>query len=143
MEVVSIDCCCGSVFGCFQVSSQMTRSTLGTGDAMVEDEIREAEEKLLTASVRSSPEALDRLISDQFVEFGSSGRVYKKDDIVAMTLAEPNVTVSVTDFHVLPVAPDVALATYRTGRSLRSSLWRREGETWQIVFHQGTPIVGP
>jgi ribonuclease HI len=34
------------------------------------------------------------------------------------------------------------LATYRatSGQrtSLRSSLWRRDGGTWQLVFHQGT-----
>ena len=107
----------------------------------LQDEIREREQQLVTPSVRASADALDRLVSDQFVEFGSSGRVYTKPDVIALMLAAPSVTVGVTDFHVLAVAPDVALATYRTGRSLRSSLWRREGEAWRIVFHQGTPII--
>jgi|RhiMetdeSRZDD1v2_1073273.scaffolds.fasta_scaffold1529563_1 hypothetical protein len=108
---------------------------------MLQDEIREVEEQLVTPSVRASADALDRLVSDQFVEFGSSGRVYTKREVIALTLAHPSVTVSVTDFQVLSVAPDVALATYRTEGSLRSSLWRREGKAWRIVFHQGTPIV--
>lgn len=105
---------------------------------MLQDEIRELEEQLVHPSVRASADALDRLISDQFVEFGSSGRVYTKPDVIALMLADPKITVSVTDFHVLAVAPDVALATYLTGKSLRSSLWRREGGAWRIVFHQGT-----
>ena len=108
---------------------------------MLQDEIRELEEQLVTPAVRASADALDRLVSDQFFEFGSSGRIYAKPDVIAQMLAEPDITVRVADFRVLAVAPDVALATYRTGRSVRSSLWRREGEAWRIVFHQGTPIV--
>lgn len=108
---------------------------------MLQDEIRELEEQLVTSAVRASADALDRLVSDEFVEFGSSGRVYTKHDVIAQMLAEPSITVRVADFHVLAVTPDVALATYRTGRSVRSSLWRREGEAWRIVFHQGTPII--
>jgi len=108
---------------------------------MLEDEIRELEERLVTPAVRASADALDRLVSDQFVEFGSSGRVYAKHDVIAQMLAQPSVTVSVTDFHVLALSPDVALATYRTGRSLRSSVWRREGGHWRIVFHQGTTVT--
>jgi hypothetical protein len=108
---------------------------------MLEDEMRELEEQLATPSVRSSVDALDRLISDQFVEFGSSGRVYSKSDVIALLLAAPSVTTSVTDFRVLALTADVVLATYRTERSVRSSLWRREGQAWRIVFHQGTPTI--
>jgi hypothetical protein len=108
---------------------------------MIQDQIREAEALLLTPAVRGSADALDRLVADEFVEFGSAGQVFTKQDVIAQMVAAPNVTVSVADFRVLPVSPEVALATYRTGRSLRSSIWRREGASWRIVFHQGTPIV--
>lgn len=108
---------------------------------MLEDEIRELEEQLLTPTIRASADALDRLVSDQFVEFGSTGRVYKKPDVIALMLASPNITASLIDFRVLAVTVDVALATYRTERSVRSSLWRREGRAWRIVFHQGTPTT--
>lgn len=108
---------------------------------MLVDDIRALEEQLLTPAVRASAEALDRLVSDQFVEFGSAGRIYVKRDVVAQMLAKPNVTGSFDEFQVLALSPQVALATYRTGRSLRSSIWRREGEHWRIVFHQGTPII--
>jgi hypothetical protein len=105
---------------------------------MLEDEIRELEEQLVLPSVRGSAQTLDQLISDQFVEFGSSGQVYDKAQAIALLLAAPSVTIHVTDFRVLAISPDVALATYRTERSVRSSLWRREGQAWRIVFHQGT-----
>ncbi len=108
---------------------------------MLEDEIRELEEQLATPSIRASADVLDRLISDQFVEFGSSGRVFSKQDVIALLLAAPTVTPIVTDLRVLEVTADVALATYRTERSVRSSVWRREGQAWRVVFHQGTPIT--
>jgi len=105
---------------------------------MLLDEIRGVEQQLLTAEVRGSAEALDRLVSDQFVEFGNSGRVYSKADIIAQMLAAPNIKVDVSDFQVLALSEDVALATYRTPASLRSSVWRREAGQWRCVFHQGT-----
>jgi hypothetical protein len=105
---------------------------------MLLDEIRGVEQQLLTAEVRASAEALDRLVSDQFVEFGNTGRGYTKADVIAQILASPVVKVDVSDFQVLAVSADVALATYRTPASLRSSLWRREDGHWRCVFHQGT-----
>jgi len=110
---------------------------------MLVDEIREREEQLLKPEVRASADALDRLISDQFVEFGSSGQTYTKQDVIAQLLAAPNFKGSLGDLQVLAVAEGVALATYRTSASLRSSVWRREGDVWRVLFHQGTPIVSP
>ena len=108
---------------------------------MLLDEIRGVEQRLLMAEVRASADALDRLVSDQFVEFGNSGRVYTKAAAIAQLLAAPNVKVDVTDFQVLALSEDVALATYRTPASLRSSVWRREDGHWRCVFHQGTSIA--
>ncbi|HEY9112631.1 MAG TPA: hypothetical protein VIM92_12770 [Rhodanobacteraceae bacterium] len=43
------------------------------------------------------------------------------------------------------MAPDVYLLTYtlRQGARLtqRSTIWRRVGEDWKIVFHQGTVVA--
>jgi len=107
----------------------------------VQDEIRRLEEQLGAPAVRASADLLDRLVSDEFVEFGSAGQIYTKHDVIGQILAAPSVTLTFTDFRVLAVSPDVALATYRTGKSIRSSVWRREGQYWRIVFHQGTPII--
>lgn len=109
--------------------------------AMIQDEIRRCEEQLGDAHIRASAAALERIVADEFVEFGSSGRTYTKREVIDQMLAHPNVTVSLLDFRVVALSPDVALATYRTAGSLRSSLWRRDRDLWRIVFHQGTPIV--
>ncbi len=108
---------------------------------MIHDEILGLEQRLLLPDVRASAEALDGLIADEFTEFGSSGQTYTKQDVIAQLQAAPDFVMTVEDFRVLTLAPDVALATYRTGRSVRSSIWRRENGAWRIVFHQGTVIA--
>lgn len=85
------------------------------------------------------------------MEFGSSGRTYAKADMLAALREEATSAVSASGFRLRLLAPDVALLTYRSCRhgepafhALRSSLWRREGGRWRLVFHQGTPAMqGP
>ena len=106
--------------------------------------MRGLEESLLVPTIRKSTQLLD-LLADEFIEFGSSGRVYTKDDLVAVLQAESPVVQTTSDLQVTTLAPDVALLTYKIRRhsepvvdTLRSSLWRRSNGKWQMVFHQGT-----
>ena len=43
---------------------------------------RELEERLLQPDVRSSAEEIAKLLADEFIEFGSSGRVFNKDHVI-------------------------------------------------------------
>ena len=105
----------------------------------------EAQERsLLEPSVRKS-ELASQLLADAFVEFGSSGRVYTKAEILEALQAEVPSQVSASQFKVSHLAPGVALVTYCTCRhtepqvrALRSSVWCLHGGVWQMVFHQGT-----
>ncbi len=115
-----------------------------TPQEALEAELTELEELLLVPDVRKSSR-LAELLADEFIEFGSSGRVYTKDDLVAVLQAESPVVQVTSDFRVTTLAPDVALLTYRIRRlsqppvdTRRSSIWRRSGGRWQIVFHQAT-----
>lgn len=111
-------------------------------------ELQELEELLLAPDVRKSKRLVE-LLADEFVEFGSSGRVYTRDDLVAVLQAESPVVQTTSDFRVTVLAPDVALLTYKIRRhsqppadTLRSSVWRRSGGRWQMVFHQATVTSG-
>ena len=111
-------------------------------------DLKELEELLLAPDVRKSKRLVE-LLADEFVEFGSSGRVYTKDDLVAVLLAESSVVQTTSDFRVAVLAPDVALLPYRIRRhsqppadTLRSSVWRRSSGKWQMVFHQATATSG-
>ncbi len=113
---------------------------------MIEEEIRALELSLLKPPVRTSAELLRQVVSDDFRELGASGTIYGKAEAITALVNGPSLPADqasspeLIDFRAVEVAPGVALATYRTPRSLRSSIWRREGDTWRIYFHQGTRI---
>jgi hypothetical protein len=111
------------------------------------------ENRLLQPEVRHSRAELEKLLAEEFVEFGSTGRVYDLKSIADELSKESNAQGSITDFELVSLAPDVALVTYRAvfsegegepaQHSLRSSIWKRSGDGWQMVFHQGTPTSAP
>lgn len=111
-----------------------------------EQRLRELEEALLSAGVRASPEALSGLLAGSFREFGCSGRVYDRSEALAAVGTESAARWSISDYRVTFLAPDIALATFRAARqcgdeniaSLRSSVWKKFGGDWKLVFHQGT-----
>ena len=107
------------------------------------------ERRLLAPAVRNSVGEVSALLADEFVEFGSSGAVYTKAEMVAALQMEQSPRADARDFAVRILAPDIALITYRTERrndgappkqSRRSSIWRHLDDRWQMIFHQGTPI---
>jgi hypothetical protein len=73
-------------------------------------------------------------------EFGSSGKVYNKQDCIKLDDIPRKFVVS--DFKINELSKDVTLATYKTTEddiaSLRSSIWQRYGDEWKMIFHQGT-----
>jgi hypothetical protein len=106
----------------------------------------ELETSLHKRQVRHSTEATSALLADAFIEFGSSGRVWNKASIIeSMRREEVVQQVTVEDFAARGLAPDVVLVTYVSkkddGSTLRSSIWKRCEEKWQMIFHQGTRSV--
>ncbi len=107
------------------------------------------EEELLSPQVRASEARLNELLADDFVEFGSSGRIYDKPCIIR-ELGESGFVADfeIGDFCLVMSRADSALVTYRCEarsdggnvirKSNRSSLWRLVDDRWQLVFHQGT-----
>ena len=110
--------------------------------------IEALERRLLEPGVRSSRQELDALLADGFVEFGSSGRVWTRNEIIADMLAGPTSDIEIDSVESHHIGDDVVLITYRSRRpgetdaneALRSSIWRRAGDTWELVFHQGTKV---
>lgn len=109
------------------------------------------EERLLQPDVRQSAAAVADLLADDFIEFGSSGRIFNKQQIIESLQNEDSnapIARSITDFKTLVLAENVILVTYRivqhnsssgkSKNSLRSSIWTLVDGSWKIVFHQGT-----
>jgi hypothetical protein len=82
-----------------------------------------------TPRPRRTPECDGRRCAPpQFIEFGSSGRVFDKQQIIDALRGEATTARrSVLDFRISTLVPGIALAMY----------WLI-GERWQMVFHQGT-----
>lgn len=110
----------------------------------VTDVLRSLEECLLNSSVRKDGARVASMLSEEFREFGASGRVYRKGEIVAALQAEAATPIVMEEFQVVPLTVKVALVTYRAKKgateSLRSSIWALDGESWRMLFHQGTRI---
>jgi hypothetical protein len=106
------------------------------------------EEQLLQSDTRKSADCVSALLSDDFVEFGSSGSVFNKQDAIEGLQGEGEIRLTLSEFRALQLAPELVLVTYRAARqdeacesqvySLRSSIWKFTDGRWQMVFHQGT-----
>ena len=114
--------------------------------------IRQLEERLLQPHVRQAAGDVAELLADDFMEFGSSGRIFTKPQIIESLQQESPTRLALREFRARTLAPGVVLVTYRAVRqgeseeklaySLRSSIWRWSEGRWQMMFHQGTPSQG-
>lgn len=100
---------------------------------------------MLDPDTRSDPVKIRDLLHDDFIEFGSTGKVYNKRILLDMLRHESPSTVVIRDFSVRQLGPDLALVTYRSvgqagQEARRSSVWIREDGVWKMAFHQGTRI---
>ena len=120
---------------------------LGSAEAA---ELQRLEEELLRPEVRRSPEHIAALLADDFVEFGSSGRRYRKAELLETAAQPEEGRLSLLEFAAKALAPSLALVTYRSmlhnsdgsaRHAWRSSIWRRTAHEWRLVFHQGTPMA--
>lgn len=111
-----------------------------------DDKLFELEQRLAQVGKKLSANEASALIAEDFVEFGSSGKIWSKAEIVAAISAWDPVERIVEDFRVRDLSPSVCLVTYKSsssgkpGYTLRSSVWRNESGRWRIVFHQGTGL---
>jgi hypothetical protein len=121
-------------------------------DYLAESLLRELEERLLLPNVRKSAQDIMDLLADEFIEFGSSGRVFDKQQIIQSLQnesIEPLTQRSITEFKTLVLATGVVLVTYcivshisgeQPVYSLRSSIWKLNNDRWKLIFHQGTML---
>lgn len=107
------------------------------------------ERTLHAPAVRADLKRLESLLDDAFSEIGRFGRCYTRAQMLQHLPAEAaGVEIEAEGFAVALLAPDIAQVRYRSryldaGRAgewaERSSLWRRQGPAWRLLFHQATP----
>src|SRR5438445_4816224 len=100
----------------------------------LEQELQDLEYQMMDPAARRSPESLAHLLAEDFVEFGSSGRVYDKQQVLTALRNEKEPReFMVENFQVRNLAPHIVLVNYRvrvhihggaeTAGTLRSSIW--------------------
>ena len=119
----------------------------------VKTEIEILERRLINISPNHDAQEIETLVADDFIEIGTSGRVYRKADVLIYRHEDDSLQVTILEFVVAALSKDIVCATYKTLKSrstedskeqaLRSSIWRRTATGWQIVFHQGTLVAQP
>lgn len=116
-------------------------------DQATKAELERLELLLMDPAVRPDRERVGALLTSDFVEFGSSGRLWSREAILELLASGTFTAPQAEDFGFRLLGRDVVLVTYRTlhpdvaGQrtvTLRSSIWTREWGSWQICFHQGT-----
>lgn len=113
--------------------------------------ILQLENDLLKSEVRKSPQKLSELLSEDFIEFTSSGIEYhyKSGEVFQKQDDNSELLWQVTDFKIKQLSDDCILATYKVVKhnepnennkySIRSSIWKSYSGKWKMLFHQGTP----
>jgi hypothetical protein len=93
----------------------------------------------------------EAITSTDFWEVGASGEVYSREQVWASLerrYADPDYWAGdsweTSDFLCRQLTPNAYLLTYRLRQrervTRRLTIWKRSGDAWEIVYHQGTVV---
>ena len=99
---------------------------------------------LLDPAVRHDRQRVDSLLAKDFQEFGASGRIWSRSQILDLLASELARPIAAHELACHTIAEGVALITYRavstdpqtseTSATLRSSLWVCVARQWRCDF---------
>lgn len=119
-------------------------------DKVLDKIIYQCECELLKSEVRKSSEKISELISTEFIEFTSLGKVtsYKYGEVYQDANDNTEIEWEIRDFIIRELSDECILAMYKVIKhdevdenkkySLRSSIWKCFYGKWKMIFHQGT-----
>jgi hypothetical protein len=110
--------------------------------------IQALEESLWRPETRFDHAYMDRILAPDFLEFGRSGRIYNRAEVLTVPYMEIHCALPLMNFAVHPLAEGIVFTTYisevlngELQLANRSSIWIKSPTGWQIQFHQGTPFI--
>lgn len=100
------------------------------------------ERELLLPETRADLGRTGVLLHPDFVEIGSSGRLWTREEMLMELEQDPGSSAELELLAAERISGEAVLLTYRShsrrGTVLRSSLWVRDRAQWRLRFHQGT-----
>lgn len=111
------------------------------------ERLRQLEEELWREETRFDAAYMERVLADDLIEFGRSGRVYQRSDGLAVSRQPIQAVIPLPELTIRPLSANIALVTYNSHvtydgvvqKAHRSSIWSRTSDGWVLRFHQGTP----
>jgi len=107
-----------------------------------------AREEMLICPAPGTPrEELESLLAEDFAETGSSGRVWSREEglavLIQRSFTPPEGSWQIEGYRLRRLSEAICLAAYTlldwTGRATRrATVWRLENGVWHAVYHQGT-----
>ena len=81
-------------------------------------------------------------LTDDFVEYSSSGKIYNKQDIIDYYETLCCINHVITDFGIEFLSDTVVKTSFKSNlkgkKALRTSIWKFASNAWKMSFHQGT-----
>ena len=110
-------------------------------------ELTRLEEAMWRPETRFDVAFQEARFSQDFIEFGRSGRVYNRDEIIRTDKHSIDATIPLPGLAFRQIDKDTVLLTYNSEAvyngvreyARRSSIWSRTLSGWVMRFHQGTP----
>ncbi len=111
--------------------------------------LRALEAELHHHGILCDPLRLEILLHPQFHEVGQSGSPYNRETVIRYLSSRDEAPPTRSSLHTLQVlGSKQALLTYfsallqpagNAAHTWRSSIWIKEKDSWQLLYHQGTP----
>jgi hypothetical protein len=115
---------------------------------LILQELVSLEISIMKSAGASDLHMLNNLLSDGFIEFGASGKIYNKQQTIDILEKRDAASVqnnwAADSFICHQITGNVYLLMYSLQRgnelTKRTSIWQKSGGQWQILFHHGTAI---
>jgi hypothetical protein len=111
------------------------------------DLLKELEESLWRSETRFDLTFQEKIFAPDFFEFGRSGRIYTRDQIIRTASSPILAKLPLSHFNVHELDDRNVLVTYisevqyeEMEKANRCSVWSRSADGWQLRFHQATAI---
>jgi hypothetical protein len=109
--------------------------------------LKNLEESLWRSKSRFDLAHQEKTFAPDFFEFGRSGRIYTREQMVRTDAQPLRAKLPLQDLKMHILDSNNVLVTYisevqydEVERANRCSVWSRVEDGWQLRFHQGTPI---
>ena len=105
------------------------------------------EESLWIPETRFDQKYMDDLLTPDFFEFGRSGKIYNREQILSPRPQPINTTFPLKNLKIELITPEIVQITYVSEVMYeeleignRSSIWIKTLTGWKLRFHQGTAV---